>query len=140
MDPERQKLRVDAVVGAVALDVLQDPADLHIAQEDQCAQLLRVGVVQVDGILVPIGELLEEVREIHLAAELRNRLIDIFRRDANGRRPVFGNYEKMQTDPHFKDYLLFHEYYDGDTGRGLGASHQTGWSALIANMIAELYE
>jgi hypothetical protein len=75
-----------------------------------------------------------------IADELRNRLINIFRRDRNGRRPVFGNYEKMQTDPHFKDYLLFHEYYDGDTGRGLGASHQTGWSALVANMIAELHE
>jgi hypothetical protein len=46
----------------------------------------------------------------------------------------------MQTDPHFKDYLLFHEYYDGDTGRGLGASHHTGLSALVANMIAELHE
>jgi hypothetical protein len=75
-----------------------------------------------------------------IADELRSRLIDIFRRDGNGRRPVFGNYEKMQTDPHFKDHLLFHEYYDGDTGRGLGASHQTGWSALVANMITELHE
>jgi len=75
-----------------------------------------------------------------LADGLRNRLINIFRRNANGRRPVFGGYEKMQTDPHFKDYLLFHEYYDGDTGRGLGASHQTGWSALVANMIAELHD
>ena len=73
-----------------------------------------------------------------IADELRSRLIDIFRRDGNGRRAVFGGYEKMQTDPHFKDHLLFHEYYDGDTGRGLGASHQTGWSALIANMIGEL--
>jgi hypothetical protein len=75
-----------------------------------------------------------------IADDLRTRLIDIFRRDGKGRRPVFGTYEKMQTDPHFKDYLLFHEYYDGDTGRGLGASHQTGWSALVANMIAELHE
>ena len=75
-----------------------------------------------------------------IADDLRNRLINIFRRDENGRRAVFGAYEKMQTDPHFKDYLLFHEYYDGDTGRGLGASHQTGWSALVANMIAELHE
>ena len=83
------------------------------------------------------GEMLS-LKEI--ADELRNRLINIFRRDKNGRRAVFGNYEKMQTDPHFKDYLLFHEYYDGDTGRGLGASHQTGWSALVANMIAELHE
>jgi hypothetical protein len=57
-----------------------------------------------------------------------------------GRPPVFGGYEKLQTDPRFKDYLLFHEYFDGDTGRGLGASHQTGWSALVANMIAELHD
>jgi mannosylglycerate hydrolase MGH1-like protein len=75
-----------------------------------------------------------------IADGLRNRLINIFRRDEQGRRPVFGHYEKLQTDPHFKDYILFHEYYDGDTGRGLGASHQTGWSALVANMIAELHD
>ena len=83
------------------------------------------------------GELLSLAE---IANDLRNRLINIFRRDRKGRRAVFGNYEKMQTDPHFKDYLLFHEYYDGDTGKGLGASHQTGWSALVANMIAELHE
>jgi Glycosyl hydrolase family 63 C-terminal domain len=75
-----------------------------------------------------------------IADELRGRVIDIFRRDRNGRRPVFGGCEKFQTDPHFKDYILFHEYFDGDTGRGLGASHQTGWSALVANMIAELHD
>jgi hypothetical protein len=75
-----------------------------------------------------------------IADDLRSRVIDIFRRDRNGRRPVFGSYEKLQTDPHFKDYILFHEYFDGDTGRGLGASHQTGWSALVANMIAELHD
>jgi hypothetical protein len=75
-----------------------------------------------------------------IADELRNRLINIFRRDEKGRRAVFGHYEKMQTDPHFRDCLLFHEYFCGDSGRGLGASHQTGWSALVANMIAELHE
>jgi len=75
-----------------------------------------------------------------IADELRSRLINIFRRDEKGRRPVFGTYEKMQTDPHFRDHILFHEYFDGDNGRGLGASHQTGWSALVANMIAELHE
>jgi hypothetical protein len=75
-----------------------------------------------------------------IADVLRSRLINIFRRDEKGRRPVFGTYEKMQTDPHFRDHILFHEYYDGDNGRGLGASHQTGWSALVANMIAELHE
>ena len=47
---------------------------------------------------------------------------------------------ELASDPHFHDYLLFHEYFDGDTGRGLGASHQTGWSALVANMIAELHD
>ena len=82
----------------------------------------------------------EQLSLAEIADDMRNRLVNIFRRDKNGRRAVFGNYEKMQTDPHFKDHLLFHEYYDGDTGRGLGASHQTGWSALVANMIAELHE
>ncbi|WP_422000880.1 MGH1-like glycoside hydrolase domain-containing protein [Reyranella sp.] len=74
-----------------------------------------------------------------IADDLRNRLIAIFRRGASGRRPVFGRYEKMQRDPHFRDHILFHEYYNGDDGSGLGASHQTGWSALVANMIAELH-
>jgi hypothetical protein len=83
------------------------------------------------------GQMLS-LREV--ADELCTRSIDIFRRDETGRRPVFGRNEKMQTDPHFKDHILFYEYFDGDTGRGLGASHQTGWSGLIANMIAELHE
>ena len=75
-----------------------------------------------------------------IASELENRLISIFRRDGNGRRAVFGRYEKLQTDPHFRDHVLFHEYFNGDDGRGLGASHQTGWSGLVANMIAESRE
>lgn len=82
-------------------------------------------------------------RELSLdgvAMDLRERLVAIFRRDATGRRPVYGDRQKLQTDPHFRDYVLFHEYFDGDTGEGLGASHQTGWSALVANMIAELHE
>jgi hypothetical protein len=76
---------------------------------------------------------------VEIADELRNRLTRIFLRDENGRRPVFGACEKMQTDPHFKDYVLFYEYFDGDNGRGVGASHQTGWTGLIANLIDELY-
>ncbi len=59
----------------------------------------------------------------------------IFLRDENGRRAVFGAQEKMQTDPHFKDYILFYEYFHGDSGRGVGASHQTGWTALIARLL-----
>jgi hypothetical protein len=70
-----------------------------------------------------------------VGTELANRLLKIFLPDQQGRRPVFGNHEKMQTDPHFKDYMLFHEYFHGDNGKGLGASHQTGWTGLIANLI-----
>lgn len=66
---------------------------------------------------------------------LANRLLRIFKKDENGRRPVAGFNEKMQTDPHFRDLILFHEYFHGDNGKGLGASHQTGWTGLIANMI-----
>ncbi len=56
-------------------------------------------------------------------------------RDARGRRPIFGDDETFQTDPHWRDCLLFHEYFHGDDGRGLGASHQTGWTGLVAKMI-----
>ncbi|HWD89152.1 MAG TPA: hypothetical protein VG367_13560 [Mucilaginibacter sp.] len=70
-----------------------------------------------------------------IADELYMRLLKLFMRDDNGRRAVFGDYEKFQNDPYFKDHILFHEYFDGDTGRGLGASHQTGWTGLIANCL-----
>ncbi len=65
------------------------------------------------------------------------RLMAIFMRDAQGRRPVFGNIEKFQNDPLWRDYVLFHEYFHGDTGVGLGASHQTGWTGLVASLIDE---
>jgi hypothetical protein len=67
--------------------------------------------------------------------ELARRLLKLFLPDEQGRRPIFGNRPKLHSDPHFKDYLFFHEYFHGDTGKGLGASHQTGWTGLIANMI-----
>jgi hypothetical protein len=73
---------------------------------------------------------LEEV-----ADELCSRLLKLFRRGPDGRRPVFGSYEKFQTDPHFKDYILFYEYFHGDNGAGLGASHQTGWTGLVGQLI-----
>jgi hypothetical protein len=69
-----------------------------------------------------------------VANELAHRLARLLLRD-NGRRPVFGDNEKLQSDPHFRDYVLFHEYFHGDTGRGLGASHQTGWTGLIAKLL-----
>jgi hypothetical protein len=70
-----------------------------------------------------------------ISEELSKRLSAIFLRDANGLRPVFGHNEKMQYDPHFKDYILFHEYFHGDNGKGLGASHQTGWTGLVAKLL-----
>jgi hypothetical protein len=71
-----------------------------------------------------------------VARDLGDRLVAIFRNDADGRRPVFGGYETLQQDPAWHDQLLFHEYFHGDTGAGLGASHQTGWTALVADLIA----
>jgi hypothetical protein len=70
-----------------------------------------------------------------IADDLAARLISIFRRDEDGRRPAFGESEMMQRDPHWRDYLLFHEYFHGDTGAGLGACHQTGWTALVAPLL-----
>ena len=70
------------------------------------------------------------------AAELlTQRLKSIFLRNEEGKRAVFGNNKKFQEDPHFKDYILFYEYFHGDTGCGLGASHQTGWTGLIAKLL-----
>jgi hypothetical protein len=70
-----------------------------------------------------------------VAHEIANRLTRIFLRDEAGRRPVFGGAEKFQTDPHWRDHLLFYEYFHGDNGAGLGASHQTGWTGVVALLI-----
>jgi hypothetical protein len=70
-----------------------------------------------------------------VAQEITQRLDRIFLRDAKGRRPIFGAAEKFQTDPHFRDHLLFYEYFHGDNGAGIGASHQTGWTGLVARGI-----
>lgn len=73
-----------------------------------------------------------------IADEISRRLISIFQRDQTGRRPVFGSNDKIQFDPHWRNYIPFYEYFHGDTGSGLGASHQTGWTALVAKMIDEI--
>ena len=70
-----------------------------------------------------------------VAREISNRLTRIFLRDGSGRRPVFGGETKFQDDPHWKDNLLFYEYFHGDNGAGIGASHQTGWTGLVAPLI-----
>jgi hypothetical protein len=70
-----------------------------------------------------------------VAEELISRLARLFLQGRNGIRPVLNQSDKLCCDPHFRDYLLFHEYFDGDTGRGVGASHQTGWTGLIAKLL-----
>jgi hypothetical protein len=91
-----------------------------------------------DGFTVecPVGSGVElTLREV--AEELRRRLIATFLPGSDGRRPVFGDSARFQTDPRWKDNLLFYEYFDGDTGEGLGASHQTGWTGLVADLILQ---
>jgi Glycosyl hydrolase family 63 C-terminal domain len=70
-----------------------------------------------------------------IADELRRRLASIFLKNEQGVRPVLGHWGRFQSDPHFKDYVLFYEYFHGDSGRGVGASHQTGWTGLIAKLL-----
>ena len=70
-----------------------------------------------------------------IATELSQRLSRIFLKDAQGRRPVLRQYPELQNDPHYRECIPFYEYFDGDNGRGVGASHQTGWTALIAKLL-----
>jgi hypothetical protein len=72
-----------------------------------------------------------------VAADISRRLIRIFLRDESGRRPVYGGQVKFQTDPHWRDLIQFHEYFHGDNGAGIGASHQTGWTGLVAKLIEQ---
>ncbi len=72
-----------------------------------------------------------------VSQEISRRLTRIFLRGPNGRRPVCGNLEKFHSDPHFKDLVLFHEYFHGDDGTGIGASHQTGWTGLVAKLLQQ---
>lgn len=70
-----------------------------------------------------------------VSKEIAARLTRIFLQDERGRRPVYGGAEKFQSDPHWRDHILFYEYFHGDNGAGLGASHQTGWTGVVAKMI-----
>ena len=72
-----------------------------------------------------------------VAGELSRRMTNIFLQDEKGRRPAFGNLEKFQTDPHWRDFVLFHEYFNGDSGAGVGASHQTGWTGIVTKLMQQ---
>ncbi len=80
----------------------------------------------------------QEMTLFEVSREIASRLEKLFLKDEEGRRPVYGDEKKFQEDPHWRDYLLFYEYFHGDNGRGLGASHQTGWTGLVAWLI-QLY-
>ena len=71
------------------------------------------------------------------AAEISRRLTRIFLRSNEGMRPVYGGLEKFQNDPHWRDLICFHEYFHGDNGAGIGASHQTGWTGLVPKLIEQ---
>jgi hypothetical protein len=75
------------------------------------------------------------MRLVDVSRAIGDRLVGIFTAGPDGRRAVFGGYQRLQDDPAWRDQLLFHEYFHGDTGAGLGASHQTGWTALVADLI-----
>jgi hypothetical protein len=104
----------------LAIEALQK---FHYYHGDKCKVEYPTG----SGNLMTLNE---------VAQNLSERLMKIFRKEG-ARRPVFGSYEKFQKDPQFRDYILFHEYYHGETGAGLGASHQTGWTALVAKLIQQ---
>lgn len=95
-----------------------------------------------DNIKVPCSTSSGEKKQMNLqevAKELTQRLVKIFLKDAtSGQRPVYGGSEKFQTDPHWRDLILFYEYFHGDIGAGIGASHQTGWTGLVAELIQRL--
>lgn len=105
--------------------------------------LLIRSLVKLGGALGPdfavrtSGSNGQPITPLAMAAEIADRMIGLFRRDEQGDRPCFGPYRKFQEDPHWRDCLLFNEYYHGDTGQGLGASHQTGWTGMVANLIDE---
>ncbi len=100
--------------------------------------LRKIGTAYGDSLTHPAFGIEGPPRTLRdLAGDLADRLISIFTRDSRGLRPVYGGIAKFQNDPHWRDLILFHEYFHGETGQGLGASHQTGWTALVANLIDE---
>ena len=103
------------------IEALRKLAKAHGADFD-------LGLVDDDGSPVTFGD---------ISRGLADRLISIFTVDEHGRRPVHGRFDMFQNDPHWRDLLLFYEFFDGDTGAGLGASHQTGWTGLVASLIDE---
>jgi hypothetical protein len=89
---------------------------------------LKVECPTGSGHMMTLGE---------VATELSQRLVRLFLRNGQGQRPIYGGNGLFQTDRHWRDLVLFHEYFHGDNGAGLGASHQTGWTGLVAKLIQQ---
>jgi hypothetical protein len=96
---------------------------------EHCGDGFRVECPTGSGVEMTLAE---------VADEIAHRLVGIFERDADGRRPLYGGNLRFQDDPAWRDMILFHEYFHGDNGAGLGASHQTGWTGLVAILIERL--
>ena len=79
----------------------------------------------------------QQKNRLKLVDELSRRLARIFLKDESGKRPVFAHHPLLQDDPHFRDHILFYEYFHGDNGSGVGASHQTGWTGLVAKLLQQ---
>ena len=99
--------------------------------------LMRIGQVFKNDLHIQVGKE-PKVTLSEMADSFAQRLLNLFKKDSEGNRPVYGESEKFQRDPHFQDYFLFYEHFHGESGKGLGASHQNGWTGLIANLIDEL--
>jgi hypothetical protein len=105
-----------------------------------CSALERYGTFLGSEVRVAFPSESDDEKSLaDIAQELRRRNIRLFLKGDDGRRPIFGTREKMQTDPRWRDNLLFNEYFNGDTGEGLGASHQTGWTGLVADQIRRMH-
>jgi len=98
--------------------------------------LMRLDSVFGDSMKIKIPNE-EAVTLSQMAESYTERLLNLFKKDSHGRRPIYGEMEKFQKDPHFRDHLFFYEHFHGDNGRGIGASHQNGWTGLVANLIDE---
>ena len=140
----RTKERYDAVV--IGAGQAGTPLSRTLAQAGWKTALIErehVGGTCVNEGCTPTKTMVASARVAYLARraanELSRRLARIFLRDeTNGTcRPVYGDEAYFQNDPHWRDYVLFYEYFDSDSGAGLGASHQTRWTALVANLIQE---
>ena len=99
--------------------------------------LRKFGHAYGDGYTVNAPASARPVAPAEMAREIANRMIAMFTRNANGQRRIYGGTTRFQTDPYWRDLLLFNEYFHGDNGAGLGANHQTGWTGLVANLIDE---